>query len=349
MRPVLLAFSLLFSSTCADTATNTPLAMDDTEQRPVDRTDDVSAETPGASADIRYISDDAMPRIPSEMDAQSVVAADISERSDSREPLVREDATRAQAQCGNGEQELGETCDGPTACYSAIGPGWAGIAGCNNECTALDLEPCVELGTAMDPALSCKELASVNSASGVYYLKTLEEDAALQAYCDMPAGWTLVVSRKASAIPGPWGTFSEGSPSAPSEPHAIPFIELAQPIAEVRLEAIGQDLSIERVVAANATWESNGQGLRLQLSDGNFLVFSDQPSTGIETFCIVSGAFDTGYKCDGNAGQIAGVGLFDLFTEDDFCNCDSYGWKQSPLGCEAELCSPEGLFAVWIR
>ena len=206
------------------------------------------------------------------------------------------------------------------------------------------------LGTSTAPAKSCQQLADLGvDHSGVYFLESQSTSEPIPAFCELPSGWLLLVSRKAGPISAPWGTFSEGTPGLSTQTQVIPFLDLALSPSEVRLDAVGQELSLSREVALDAQWEVAGNGARIQLVDGDYAIFSDQASTGIETFCLVSGLFDSGYKCDGNDGQIAGVGLFDLFTEDDFCNCNTYGWKQEPGGCDATLCGPTGLFAFWVR
>ena len=251
--------------------------------------------------------------------------------------------------CGNGTLDPNEICDGAATCSSALGPGFAGVADCIDACTAWDTTNCRLLGTSLDPAPSCADLSPLGSESGVYYLDSNEGSEPLQVYCDLPSGWTLLMSRPVDAIPAPWGTFSEGNIGPPTQRQVRPFLQLQFPPTEVRMQAVAEGLILDRSVALGETWEQSGNGVRLLLNDGNYAIFSDQASTGVETFCFVSGAFDTGFKCDGNADQIQGVGLFDVFTEDDFCNCDSYGWKQDADGCEATLCAPIGLFAVWIR
>ncbi len=263
--------------------------------------------------------------------------------------FVSDGVFRAPELCGNGILDPNEICDGTAACSSTVGPGFAGIADCVDSCTAWDTTNCRLLGTSLDPAPSCAGLASLGSESGVYYLDGNEASEPIPVYCDLPGGWVLLLSRPVDSIPAPWGTFSEGNVGPPTQRQVRPFLQLQLAPTEVRIQAVAEALIIDRKVAQDGTWEQSGNGVRLPLSDGNYAIFSDQASTGVETFCFVSGVFDSGFKCDGNAGQIQGVGLFDVFTEDDFCNCDSHGWKQDADGCEATLCAPTGLFAVWVR
>jgi hypothetical protein len=311
---------------------------------------DVGESTPGAGADIDYAPSDT--NIPSDGSVADGLL-DVfqpAERDPVGDALVAEDLVVPLAECGNGVIEGDELCDGPRPCMDVAGAGFLGEATCAVDCMAWNLDECTEMGTNAAPAKSCAQLAELGlNDSGVYFLETQSNSEPVPAYCELPGGWTLLVSRKVAPIPDTWGTFTEGEPGPPTQIQSVPFLDLLLTPSEVRIDAVEDGLSVGREVANEASWEISGRGVRLLLSDGLYAVFSDQASTGMETYCIVSGLFDSGFKCDGNDGQIGGVGLFDLFTEDDFCNCDSYGWKQEEGGCEATLCAPTGNFAFWVR
>lgn len=89
---------------------------------------------------------------------------------------------------------------------------------------------------------------------------------------------------------------------------------------------------------------------RIAVDGDAYLIFANQPSAQGEAVCVTTGAFDSGFTCDGNEGQLeGGQGLVSLFAEDEFCNCDSYGWKANVGGCDADVCAPEGLVSVYLR
>lgn len=113
-------------------------------------------------------------------------------------------------------------------------------------------------------------------------------------------------------------------------------IELYDP--QNRTHVVG---AMSAAFALGATWEvesyppmftSGEYALRrlLEPSDAlpssRFLVLSQ--GGGV---CIVSGAFGTGFNCDGNGGHSAGAGLFDALASDDFLGCADghYPWRSS--------------------
>ena len=49
------------------------------------------------------------------------------------------------------------------------------------------------------------------------------------------------------------------------------------------------------------------------------------------------------------SGQVAGHGLFNGNTADEFCNCSGHGWKYGAGGCNATVCGATGQVAVWLR
>ena len=257
--------------------------------------------------------------------------------------------------CGNGKLEVGEACDGDVTCQSLHDSTWFGMASCEGSCTDLNTDACrTKLGTEALPASSCAAIPSdgVDDPVGLFWIEG--PDGPVQAWCDLisaDGGWTLVSNRTYSEIPGAWGTFTEGTlPPTPGALGVLLFTSWFPAPTGIRLVYTGNGQSITRAVAPGASWESAGLGLRIQLAAGDYAIFSDQPATPGESVCITSGTFDTGYKCDGNGGQLqVGQGLFSAFAEDELCNCDNFAWKHDIGGCEASVCEPKGFESVYLR
>ena len=267
---------------------------------------------------------------------------------------VADVAAEPVSSCENGLLDPGEACDHDVPCAEILGPSWVGIATCRDDCTRQDTSGCTEeVGTDTNPACHCSDIAENGvPVDGPYVIQTAD-GTRLRVWCDFDAegrAWMLAVSRSYMPIPGPWGTFFEGDGDvSPWSLNSIPFLDLAFVPRGVRLEAVGTGQMIDREVPGDADWQAKGKGLRLRTTEGDYLVLSDQPALDRDTMCFVSAEYSSGYKCDGNDGQLSGQGWFGGFAEDEFCNCDGHGWKLEPEGCEATLCKPTGLFALWLR
>ena len=263
----------------------------------------------------------------------------------------------ADATCGDGFRQTGEeVCDGdelgPETCADVAGEGYVGDLACNEGCT-YNTDGCIgPLGTADNPGASCKAILDAGDSTGdkVYYLKAGDE--AVEAYCDMSGGgWTLVTSWKYALTGGKtWGGFDSGeNDPSPSKKHAIPFRSIIVSPAQARFVFMGNNQTITFTVANGAAWETEGEGCRIALSDGRKLVFERIHCSNGQGICAVNATYGSGFNCDGDNGQIAGQGLFNECTGNEFCNCGTYGWKYPSGGCSATICSPPSLLAVYLR
>ncbi len=261
-----------------------------------------------------------------------------------------------EAICGDGfRAEVGETCDGdevgPETCAEVKGEGFEGELSCNPDCT-YNTELCIgPLGTFDNPAASCKAILDAGDAKGdaVYYLKSGAE--AVEAWCDMSGGgWTLVTSWTYSLTGGKtWGGFDSGeNDPAPSKKHAIPFRTIFPAPTQARFVFTGNNQTITFPIANGAAWETEAEGCRIALTDGRKLVFELKHCANGQGICAVNATYGTGFNCDGDSGQIAGQGLFNECTQNEFCNCGSYGWKYAAGGCSATTCTPSQLLAVYL-
>jgi hypothetical protein len=259
--------------------------------------------------------------------------------------------------CGDGfRADVGELCDGdelgPETCADVAGAGFEGDLSCNEDCT-YNSDACIgPLGTVGNPATSCKAILDAGDSTGdkVYYLKAGDET--VEAYCDMSGGgWTLVTSWKYALTGGKtWGGFDSGENApSPSKQHAIPFRSIITSPSEARFVYLGNNQSITFTIADGAAWETEGEGCRIAISGGRKLVFERVHCSNGQGICAVNATYGSGFNCDGDNGQIAGQGLFNECTGNEFCNCGSYGWKYSTGGCTASVCNPPAQLAVYLR
>ncbi len=258
--------------------------------------------------------------------------------------------------CGDGVRRvLVEDCDGqdmgPGTCSSLLGAGFDGTVTCGAGCKYDTIKCKGPLGSASNPATSCKEIldAGKSTGNGVYYLKSGANT--VKAWCDMSnGGWTLVTSWPHVPTGGVWGEFTTGlDDPAPGKKHAHAFRTMFPHPNEAKIVYLGNNQTISVTTAGGANWTVVDQGCRIQLSDGRYLVFERlhcQPGQGV---CVHNGAYDTGVNCDGDMGQIAGQGMFNDCTKNEFCSCGTYGWKYQAGGCTPTVCQPPDQLAVYFR
>ena len=210
------------------------------------------------------------------------------------------------------------------------------------------------LGSAETPAKDCAAIlaAGADEGSGAYWLAWGNEVA--QAYCDMTAndaGWTLATSWAYGPKDGDWGKFStKTADPKPGTAHVLPFLDLVPAPKSVRFIWLPTGQKLQWDIKAGATWQtsSNG-GARIQVSDGNYLIFDTQGCNSGFGICVVNGNYSDGFSCDGNSSQVNGVGLLNACTADEFCSCSVHGWKGSAGGCTPTQCAPTGQLAVYLR
>jgi hypothetical protein len=263
----------------------------------------------------------------------------------------------ALAECGDGFRWQGEEdCDGeefgPESCADLLGPDYEGEVLCGEDC-AYDTSLCVgPLGTANNPATSCKAIldAGDSTGDGVYHLKAGE--ATVKAWCDMTGGgWTLVTSWVYSLTGGQtWGGFDTGvAEPSPSVKHALPFRSIFPSPSQAKFVYTGNNQTLTFTLAGGAQWQTQSQGCRIALNNGQWLIFELVHCPNGQGICVNNGAYSGGFNCDGDSGQIAGQGLFNECTQNEFCNCGDYGWKYASGGCSAAVCQPKDLLAVYLR
>jgi cysteine-rich repeat protein len=272
--------------------------------------------------------------------------------------LVSSDACVAckKATCGDGVRQLGvEPCDGgdlgPDTCASLLGAGYVGPLSCGAGCK-YDTSKCTgPLGTINNPAASCKAIldGGWSTGNGVYYLKV--GNTPVKAWCDMAGGgWTLVTSWPHVPTTGVWGEFTTGlDDPAPGKQHAQAFRTLFPHPTEVKMTYLGNNQTLTFSISPTASWATQDNGCRIQLTDGRHLIFEllhCQPGQGV---CVCNGAYGSGMNCDGDAGQIAGQGMFNHCTQNEFCGCGTFGWKYSAGGCSPDVCGPAAQLAVYLR
>lgn len=222
----------------------------------------------------------------------------------------------------------------------------------------IDVPEVITIGTFEDPAAHCLDLQEQwpDAPSGSYWIDGAEgPDSPIEVWCDqdyLGGGWTLVSNRPYAPVPGPWGVFEtppDGAPTPETE-YVLPFLSLDLPAGEVVIALAGFDTSVYEPIAPDFEWESAANGARIRLTDGRYLIFADQPAAVSQAVCFSPGNFDTGYKCDGNGGQLDQTqGLLSAFAEDEVCNCGTHGFKTLITGCEVAACAPESLVQVYLR
>ncbi len=234
--------------------------------------------------------------------------------------------------CGNGVVEDGEACDDG-----------------NDE----DLDGC--LSGCVAPA-SCKQLLDLGLSIGdaVYVLDPdgAGGEAPFDVWCDMTGGgWTLVTAWSSGLPAGDFGTSLElsGEPG-PTVQHAVPFLQLPG-TAEFRMVYLGSGAAFSAAFADSSAWEQSGKSTRRHLADGRYLVFDGQHCGEHAGFCAVSGAYNGGFNCDGNNGQLTGngQGLFVDCTSDEWCSCGSRGWKTNGGSCAPDVCPISANVVVYLR
>ena len=208
------------------------------------------------------------------------------------------------------------------------------------------------IGSEGKPAASCKAILDAGDAAGdgVYWL--VHNGKAIKAWCDMAGGgWTLAASwAYAGKKPAQWGkdAISVASPK-PGVQHALPFADMFAKPTQVKMVYLGNQQAITYAIAAGANWTFGSGGARIKVASGNYLIWDSQNGSAPAGVCFVNGGYSTGYTCDGNSGQVAGHGLFNANTADEFCNCNSHGWKHGTGGCSATVCGATAQVAVWLR
>ena len=259
------------------------------------------------------------------------------------------------ATCGDGALHAGqEVCDADlmtlTTCEEFLGAGFSGDLDCDN--CEFDVSGCTgPLGSEDNPAADCKAIfdAGLADGDGVYYLANGEDS--IKAWCDMAnGGWTLVTSWPYTKTPGVWGAFSlDLDDPAPGTKHAIPFRTIFPHPSKARMTYLGNDQTLTFDIKPASDWTTLDEGCRIQLTDNRYFIFEEVHDSSGQGICINNGAYSGGHNCDGDAGQVAGQGLFNKATQNEFCNCGSFGWKYSSGGCNATICSPPGQVAIYLQ
>ena len=145
---------------------------------------------------------------------------------------------------------------------------------------------------------------------------------------------------------GYWGQFNFGD-AAGTTPYMTNIIE--QPIEKIQgreiwLRDVNAGVDTPRMrIAADATWETSGCSARIRTDDGLYLIADADSCIGM---CICNGGYAGGFRCDGDAGQSNGVGLFCPAAANEM-GCDSGGGsgvfaKMHPGGGNAESCYAPG-------
>ena len=263
------------------------------------------------------------------------------------------------AACGDGELQTGvEVCDGAklgdATCQTIFGQTASGKLACAGDCKKLDTTPCVvPLGTDTNPATSCKAIlvAQPGMPSGAYWLKVGADKQ--KAYCDMTTasgGWTLGVSWNYSTTPAQWGSFAAAvADPKPGVKHALPFVTV--PPAPVEFRAVYQNGQVFAGTFSGGWEKSGGKGVRIKLTNGDYLIFDHQGcGGGVDTsegygICMVNGNYSDGYSCDGNSGQVSGTGLFNRCAGDEN-GCSNPSWV---VAGSVQVCNAKELLAVYFR
>ncbi len=257
--------------------------------------------------------------------------------------------------CGDGKiNQSGEKCDGSAvdgkSCADFLGKGATGTLKCKKGCDGFDSSGCNSaLGTAVNPASSCKQILSAKASkgSGVYHLKV--SGKTYKVYCDMTTsggGWLLASSWDCSRTGSNWGSFYSGAAKpGPKTKHAVPFAALMPKPTQYRMMRPdnGQGFS----GSLTGGWQTNGNRIKIRSSGNDYLIYGDY--CGDMGFCVVRPNHSSNYNCDGNGGQVNGRGQFNSCTSDEFCNCGGRGWKVSAGGCNATQCGYCGLVAIYLR
>jgi len=258
--------------------------------------------------------------------------------------------------CGDGFiQEGEEDCDGDdvggATCTGLLGADYSGDVGCTGGCKH-DTTQCVgPLGTELNPADNCQEIldAGDSTGDGVYHLNHGED--AVKAYCDMTGGgWTMVASWPHEKTTGAWGEFTTGlDDPGPGKKHAQPFRAMFPHPSQVKLTYLGNDQSLTFDLSQGSDWQVDDPGARFPTSDGKYVIFERHHCDPGQGICVCNGSYSDGFNCDGDSGQVAGQGIFNHCTKNEFCNCGSYGWKYEAGGCNATVCTPDKHLAVYLR
>jgi len=167
-----------------------------------------------------------------------------------------------------------------------------------------------------------------------------------KVWCDMTTaggGWMLVTSWTSDVAPGKWGTITSGVDAPdPKQKYASAFVaNVPSPAAFLmRYEANGD--TVTAAVQGGAAWESGGgNGVRIKLQNGNYLIWDQQNNVGV---CMVNGTYSDGFTCDGNNGQSSGQGFFNINSQDEL-GCGP-NWK-GPSG--SVICNPSGTVSVFLK
>ncbi len=217
---------------------------------------------------------------------------------------------------------------------------------CDSADWACGLKP--TLGTPQNPAPSCAALAG--SSTGMY---TIDPDGAgpivaAETHCEMSTGgggWTLVAAWDASVSAGPWGSTTSAIPSLTTK-FQLPFASWFPAPQRVLLRYGPTGDTLERAVTGTS-WQSSGHGLRIA-AGSDYLTFANTLSSR-RGICIHSGVYDSGFNCDGDEGQINGVGLYEDNATNEVCGCSSPPyWKQNTT-CTPTYCSATGLVAIYLK